>query len=81
MSRGCGQLPVTALHVMDRTDVPELVLLDVSPRAIESVEALRDRFGWHRLQPRLADGAAFDFAGLYRRHAGDVFRYALFLSA
>lgn len=60
---GCGQLPVTALHVMDRTDVPELVLLDVSPRAIESVEALRDRFGWHRLQPRLADGAAFDFAG------------------
>ena len=24
--------------------------------------------------------APFDFAGLYRRHAGDVFRYALFLS-
>jgi RNA polymerase sigma factor (sigma-70 family) len=28
----------------------------------------------------VTDGAAFDFAGLYRRHAGDVFRYALFLS-
>lgn len=26
------------------------------------------------------DEAAFDFAGLYRRHAADVFRYALFLS-
>ena len=25
-------------------------------------------------------GAGFDFAGLYHRHAGDVFRYALFLS-
>ena len=28
----------------------------------------------------MTTGAAFDFAGLYRRHAADVFRYALFLS-
>ena len=58
---GCGQLPVTALHVMDRTNVRSMVLLDVSPRAVKAVEHLRAAYGWDALEPRLCSGRDFDF--------------------
>ncbi len=59
---GCGQLPVTAIHVMDRTDVPEIVVLDVSRQAIEAVERLKHKFGWNALHPQLCNGRDFDFS-------------------
>lgn len=60
---GCGQLPVTALHVMATTDVPEIVTVDISEVAVLAVERLSARFGWHRLHPQLQAGHLFDFAG------------------
>lgn len=60
---GCGPLPVTALHVMERAGVPECVLLDVSAERLQAVQALRDKFGWSALRPQLCAGQAFDYAG------------------
>lgn len=60
---GCGQLPVTPLHVMERAGVTHMTLLDVSPKAVDVVGRLRDAFGWHALQPRLSSGKDFDYAG------------------
>jgi hypothetical protein len=60
---GCGPLPVTALHVMERAGVPECVLLDVSAERLRAVQALRDKFGWSALRPQLCDGKSFDYAG------------------
>lgn len=60
---GCGPLPVTALHVMERAGVPECVLLDISDERLRAVQALRDKFGWSALRPQLCDGRAFDYAG------------------
>ena len=59
---GCGPLPVTALHVMERAGVQECIVLDVSPTAVETVEALRRKFGWNALQPRVCSGESFDYA-------------------
>lgn len=59
---GCGQLPVTAMHVMDRTGIEDMVLLDISGEAIRAVNALRDTFGWSALKPRLCSGKDFDFS-------------------
>lgn len=58
---GCGQLPVTALHVMDCTEVTDMVLLDVSAQAVEAVRTLGRTFGWEALKPVLCSGADFDF--------------------
>jgi hypothetical protein len=60
---GCGQLPVTALHVMERARVPHCDILDISPQAVASVNALKARFGWDALHPQLVDGKHFDFSG------------------
>jgi hypothetical protein len=60
---GCGPLPVTALHVMERAGVSDCVLLDVSPQAIEWTSKLKDRFGWTALHPTLCDGSEFDYGG------------------
>lgn len=60
---GCGPLPVTALHAVERAGVRHCVLLDVSPDAVADCQALVHAHGWTALQPRVADGAAFDYAG------------------
>jgi len=59
---GCGQLPVTVFHVHDRTDVPELVALDILSEAIGTVEELVERMGLTRVTAELRDGVSHDFS-------------------
>lgn len=59
---GCGPLPVTALHVMERAHVRQCDVLDISPAAVEFVGALKARFGWDALNPIEEDGRRFDFS-------------------
>lgn len=60
---GCGQLPVTALHVMAVTAVPDIVVVDISEAAIEAVRRLSDRFGWRRLRAVHQAGHLLDYRG------------------
>jgi len=60
---GSGPLPVTALHVMERTGVPDCLVLDCSQERLHVVDALRLKFGWAGLRPVLCDGASFDYGG------------------
>jgi hypothetical protein len=60
---GCGALPSTIFHVYDKTEVREIVGLDIRPVAIEAVSALVERFGSSRVKAELCDGRAFDYAG------------------
>jgi hypothetical protein len=59
---GCGQLPITALHVMDQTNVENIVCLDVSAAAIEAVNKLQQKFGWSRLKAMACNGLEYDFS-------------------
>ena len=59
---GCGQLPVTALHLLDKSPAGQVVCLDICPKAIASVERLKLRFGYSQLHTQLSDGADFDYA-------------------
>ncbi len=58
---GCGQMPVTALHVNDRTQVGEIICLDVSDKAVAAVEALGATLNTHRLQAFRFDGQKYDY--------------------
>ena len=60
---GCGQLPVTAFHVHDRTNIEEIVSIDVRQEAIDSVTYLSAKLGMNRIRPQLGDGAAVDYKG------------------
>ena len=59
---GCGPLPMTLYHVHDRTDVAELVAIDVDVDAIETVNATARRFGLHRVSANVVSGERFDYA-------------------
>lgn len=58
---GCGPLPVTAMHVMDRSSVRNVVCLDLSEKAIEWTNQLKAAMGLDRMQARLSNGADYDF--------------------
>ncbi|ROZ75747.1 class I SAM-dependent methyltransferase [Ramlibacter sp. WS9] len=58
---GCGPLPVTALQVLDRSSVQNVVCLDVSEKAIDADNRLKAALGLDRLHPRLSNGTDFDF--------------------
>jgi len=60
---GCGQLPVTAIHVIERAGCGDVVCMDVVERAIDAAGRLKDIFGWPALHPVHCDGRHFDFAG------------------
>lgn len=59
---GCGPLPVTALHVAERTAVPECMVVDCVEPSLKLTASLCERFGWDRLRPVLSDGISFDYA-------------------
>jgi SAM-dependent methyltransferase len=59
---GCGMLPVTLLHIHDRTDVREIVGLDIVPDSVETARELADRLGYSRVKIELCDGRAYDFS-------------------
>lgn len=57
---GCGELPVTAIHVIERAGC-EVVCMDVVPAAITAAERLNEAFGWSQLHPLLCDGTDYDY--------------------
>ncbi len=59
---GCGPLPATMLHVLDRTPIPLAVGLDSQPRAVQAARALLKRHA-ERVEVVRAQGAEFDFRG------------------
>jgi hypothetical protein len=57
---GCGELPVTAIHVIERAGC-EVVCMDVVPAALAAAERLNEAFGWSQLHPLLCDGTDYDY--------------------
>jgi hypothetical protein len=60
---GGGELPMTALHVHDRTGVAHIDCLDTRPEAVRSTEALAAWLGSDRLRAICFDGAQHDYSG------------------
>ncbi|MBX9778521.1 MAG: hypothetical protein K2Y71_29455 [Xanthobacteraceae bacterium] len=60
---GCGPSPVSVFQVHDKTEIPEIIALDVVPDAIEKVRALIDHFGLSRMSAKVCDGREFDYDG------------------
>jgi hypothetical protein len=60
---GCGWMPATLFYVHDKTDMPELVGLDVAPEAIEIANELARRLGYVRVRAELEDGRSYDYGG------------------
>ncbi|MGH7518325.1 MAG: hypothetical protein ACREOC_12785 [Gemmatimonadales bacterium] len=58
---GCGPLPVTLLHVAERTQVPRLIGLEVEPEAACSARDLCRGLGLDRVAIRECDGCEFDY--------------------
>jgi SAM-dependent methyltransferase len=69
---GCGQLPVTALHVMDRSNVGQVVCLDVSEKAISVTQQLKAVLGLDKLQARLSNGKDYDFGAASVIYIGNM---------
>lgn len=59
---GAGELPMTALHVHDRTGVAHIKCLDTRPEAVRSVEALAAWLASDRLSSLRFDGAQYDYS-------------------
>ncbi|MEM1075919.1 MAG: methyltransferase domain-containing protein [Pseudomonadota bacterium] len=60
---GCGSLPVTMFQVLDNTNVPEIVGLDIRPDAVQSANAIFEKDGLNRAKAVQSDGHSFDYAG------------------
>jgi hypothetical protein len=59
---GAGELPITGLHVHDRTSVAHIDCLDTRPEAVRSVGALAALLGTDRLSATLCNGTHYDYA-------------------
>ena len=59
---GAGELPMTALHVHDRTGVAHIDCLDTRPEAVRSVKALAGWLASDRLRGLRFDGAQYDYS-------------------
>ncbi len=59
---GCGPLPATLLHVLERTRIPRAVGIDIQPSAVQAAAALLERHAG-RIDVVRAEGAGFDFSG------------------
>jgi hypothetical protein len=60
---GSGPLPVTLLHILERTRIPRLVAVDASGEAIAAFDGLRRHFGWNRIEGVCCDSTEFDYCG------------------
>ena len=52
---GSGTLPVTLMHLHERTSIPVLVGVDTDPMAIQSIQRLQNVLGWTRLKAQEAN--------------------------
>ena len=59
---GCGSLPFTIFHVHDRTEVPEIIGIDIVPEAVETANELAKRLGYARVRAELQDGRSYDYS-------------------
>jgi hypothetical protein len=60
---GCGYVPETMFHLHDRTNVPDIVGLDIDNEAVETARKLASRFGYSRVRAELSDGGVYEYAG------------------
>lgn len=60
---GCGQLPISALHVSDRTEVADIVCIDIRHDAVADVGYIASKLGRVNLSAEVSDGQSFDYAG------------------
>lgn len=58
---GCGRNPFTIFHFHDKTAVPEIVGLDLSPEAVETANKLAAKLGYGRVRVELCDGQGYDY--------------------
>lgn len=58
---GCGSLPVTLLHIRDRTDVPEMIGLDTDSRAVDLVNRQVELFGMSGIRAQCSDGRHYSY--------------------
>lgn len=59
---GCGWMPSILFHVHDKTDIPELVGLDINPSAIATSNELAKRLGYARVRTELQNGLSYDYS-------------------
>jgi hypothetical protein len=59
---GCGRVPAAIFHVHDRTEIPEIIGLDVLPEAVDGAKALLERLGYRRARFEVSDGSVYDYA-------------------
>lgn len=59
---GCGPLPGTLFNVVDSTDVPEIVGLDIDRHAISCVNEIARRCAIERIHAEPCDGRDFDYS-------------------
>lgn len=58
---GSGTLPVTIMHIHERTRIPQLTAVDTDPNAIANAKALWHILAWDRIQMLCCDGLAVDY--------------------
>lgn len=59
---GAGELPMTALHVHDKSQVGRIECLDTRREAVEKVDAFGKWMNYDRLVGTLSDGSAHDYS-------------------
>ena len=59
---GCGSIPTTIFHVHDKTNIPEIVGLDIVPEAIEMTRVLAERLRYSRVRAELHNGLSYDYS-------------------
>jgi hypothetical protein len=59
---GCGRKPFTTFHFHDRTDIAEIIGLDIFPEAIETANAMAEKFGYDRMRAELCNGRDYDYS-------------------
>jgi hypothetical protein len=58
---GCGRRPFTIFRIHDRTDIPDIVGLDILREAIATARKLADRLGYARASFEHHDGCSYDY--------------------
>lgn len=59
---GCGALPVTMFQVLEHTNVPKIIGLDVRQEAISTVYAIAEKYQLKRVSALLSGGQNFNFS-------------------
>ncbi|MBR7800673.1 class I SAM-dependent methyltransferase [Undibacterium fentianense] len=59
---GCGQLPVTAIHLCEESQIKKVYALDISAQAIDVVHQLQAKFGWSNLEAQFCNGNSYDYS-------------------